>query len=177
MTMTGFETAQVTTPSDREVLVVRSFKAPRALVYRAYSEPALIQRWMLGPPDGDRPFGRWTMPVCEMDMRVGGQFRWRWLSEDGTQEFGFFGVFREVEPGVRTVHTETFDPGTLGGSMGGEAVITTTFDERDGITTVTTRMEYSSKEARDTAIATGMTDGMDYSFQGLDALLPSLAGG
>jgi uncharacterized protein YndB with AHSA1/START domain len=170
MTMTGFETTQVTTPSDREVLVVRSFKAPRALVYRAYSEPALIQRWMLGPPG-------WTMPVCEMDMRVGGAFRWRWLSEDGTQEFGFFGEFREVEPGVRTVHTETFDPGSMGGTMGGEAVITTTFEEVNGITTVTTRMDFGSKEARDTAIATGMTDGMEQSFQGLDALLVSLADG
>ncbi len=163
--MTVFEKAHVTTPSDREVQVVRSFRAPRALVFKAYSEPELIQRWMLGPPG-------WTMPVCEMDARVGGSYRWRWRSEDGTQEFGFFGVFREVDPGVRTVHTETFDPGSLGGSMGGgEAIITTTFEEHDGITTVTTLMDFGSKEARDTAVATGMTDGMEQSHQLLDKLL------
>lgn len=162
--MTVFEKAHVTSPSDHEVQVVRSFRAPRALVYRAYSEPALIQRWMLGPPG-------WTMPVCEMEMRVGGTFRWRWRSEDGTQEFGFFGDFREVEPGVRTVHTETFDPGSMGGSMGGPALITTTFVEHDGITTVTTLMDFGTKEARDAAVATGMTDGMEQSNQLLDKLL------
>lgn len=163
--MTVFEKAHVTTPSDREVQVVRSFRAPRALVYKAYSEPELIRRWMLGPPG-------WTMPVCEMDARVGGSYRWRWRSEDGTQEFGFFGTFREVDPGIRTVHSETFDPGSIGGSMGGgEAIITTTFEEHDGITTVTTLMDFGSKEARDTAVATGMTDGMEQSFQLLDALL------
>ncbi len=165
--MIVYEKAHVSTPSDQEVQVVRSFRAPRALVYRAYSEPELIQRWMLGPPG-------WTMPVCEMDARVGGAYRWRWRSEDGTQEFGFFGVFREVDPGVRTVHTETFDPGSLGGSMGGgEAIITTTFEEHDGITTVTTRMDFGSKEARDAAVATGMTDGMEQSHQLLDTLLAS----
>lgn len=165
--MIVYEKAHVSTPSDQEVQVVRSFRAPRALVYRAYSEPALIQRWMLGPPG-------WTMPVCEMDARVGGSYRWRWRSEDGTQEFGFFGVFREVDPGVRTVHTETFDPGSVGGSMGGgEAIITTTFEEHDGITTVTTLMDFGSKEARDAAVATGMTDGMEQSHQLLDSLLAS----
>jgi uncharacterized protein YndB with AHSA1/START domain len=166
--MTEFEKAQVTMPSDREVLVVRSFKAPRALVYRAYSEPALVQRWMLGPPG-------WTMPVCEMDVRVGGAFRWRWVSEDGTQEFGFFGVFREVEPGVRTVHTEAFDPGTTGQNMGDSpALITTTLTEAAGVTTVTTVMDFGSKAARDAAVATGMTDGMEQSYQLLDRLIESL---
>jgi uncharacterized protein YndB with AHSA1/START domain len=166
--MTEFEKAQVTMPSDREVLVVRSFNAPRALVYRAYSEPALVQRWMLGPPG-------WTMPVCEMDVRVGGAYRWRWRSEDGSQEFGFFGVFREVEPGVRTVHTEIFDAGTTGQNMGGgEAVITTTLTEEAGVTTVTTVMDFGSKAARDTAMATGMTDGMEQSYQLLDRLIESL---
>lgn len=163
--MTTFDKAEVTLPSDREVKVVRSFKAPRALVYRAYSEPALLKRWMLGPPG-------WTMPVCEMDVRVGGAYRWRWRSEDGAMEFGFFGVFREVEPGVRTVHVESYDPGNTGqGEPGGEAVITTTFDEADGITTVTTLMDFGSQATRDAAVATGMTDGMEQSYQLLDRLL------
>ena len=83
--------AQVTLPSDREVKVTRSFRAPQALVYRAYTEPELVRQWLLGPPG-------WSMPVCEMDVRVGGRYRWRWKSDEGAQEFGFAGTFREVEP-------------------------------------------------------------------------------
>ena len=86
-----------------------------------------------------------------MDLRVGGKFRWRWRSEDGTQEFGFFGEFREVEAPVRAVHTEIYDPGTVGGSMGGEALITLTLTESGGVTTATTRMDFGTKEARDGA--------------------------
>lgn len=163
--MKTFDKAEVTLPSDREVEVVRSFKAPRALVYRAYSEPELLKRWMTGYPG-------WTMPVCEMDVRVGGAYRWRWRSDDGATEFGFFGVFREVEPGVRTVHVESYDPGNTGhGESYGEAIITTTFIEEGGVTTVTTLMDFGSKAARDGAVATGMTDGMELSYQLMDRLL------
>ena len=110
--------AQVTTPSDREVKVARSFKAPRALVYRAYTEPKLLKRWLLGPPG-------WTLPVCEMDVRVGGKYRWQWRSDDGTQAFGFHGTFREVQPEARLVHSEAYDPGTMGGPYPGtEAIVT-----------------------------------------------------
>lgn len=165
--MTVFDKAQVTLPSDREVQVVRSFRAPRALVYRCYSEPELIRQWMLGPPG-------WTMPVCEMDVRVGGTYRWRWRSKDGATEFGFSGVFREVTPGLRTVHTETYDAGNTGaGESGGEALIATTFTEAAGMTTVTTLMDFGSKDVRDAAMATGMTDGMEQSYALLDKVLPT----
>jgi uncharacterized protein YndB with AHSA1/START domain len=164
MTMTAHQ-AEVTLPSDREVKITRSFNAPRDLVYRAFIEPALLKRWMLGPPG-------WTMPICEMDVRVGGKFRWQWRSEDGKQEFGFYGEFREVEPGVKIVHTESFDPGTMGGEhSGGEALITALFTESGGVTTVTTLMDFGSQEARDKAVATGMTGGMEQSYQLLDTLL------
>jgi uncharacterized protein YndB with AHSA1/START domain len=158
--------AQVTLPSDREVQVVRSFKAPRALVYRAYTEPALLQRWLLGPPG-------WSMPICEMDVRVGGRYRWRWRNEADGSEFGFAGTFRDVQPQARLVHTEAYDPGTVGFGYpdGGEALITITFTEADGATTVTSLMDFGSKEARDAAVATGMTDGMEQSYQLLDQLL------
>jgi uncharacterized protein YndB with AHSA1/START domain len=160
------EKAQVTLPSDREVQVIRSFKAPRALVFRAYTEPDLVRRWMLGPPG-------WSMPVCEMDVRVGGAYRWQWKSDTDNQEFGFFGTFREVDPPSKIVHTERFDPGTIGGSYptDAEAIITTRFTEENGITTVTTLMDFGSREARDNAIKTGMTDGMELSYQLLDKLL------
>jgi len=159
------EKAQVTLPSDREVQVARSFKAPRTLVYRAFTEPKLVRQWLLGPPG-------WTMPVCEMDVRVGGAYRWRWRSnEDGT-EFGFNGVFREVEQGKRLVHTESYDPGTTGQGMGDdEATITVTFTEDGGVTTVTSLMDFGSKESRDAAVATGMTDGMEQSYQLLERVL------
>jgi uncharacterized protein YndB with AHSA1/START domain len=159
------EKAQVTLPSDREVKVTRSFKAPRALVYRAYTEPELIRRWMLGPPG-------WSMPVCEMDVRVGGRFQWRWRSDDGANEFGFTGTYRELQPPSRIVHTEGYDPGTVGGDYPGEdAIVTVTFSEDSGVTTVTTLIDFGSKEARDGAVATGMTDGMEQSYQLLDRLL------
>ena len=159
------EKAQVTLPSDCEVHVARSFKAPKALVYRAYTEPQLVRRWMLGPPG-------WTMPVCEMDVRVGGNYRWRWRSDDNASEFGFSGTFREVHPASRVVHTEAYDPGTLGDGYPGEpAIVTVTFTEEGGVTTVTTLIDFRTKETRDAAMATGMTDGMEQSYQLLDGLL------
>ena len=160
--------AEVSLPSDREVKVVRSFKAPRGLVYRAYTEPELLRRWMLGPPG-------WTMPVCEMDVRVGGKYRWRWRSEGDGNEFGFTGVFREVEPPRKLVHTELYDPGDVGGDMGGEALIIVELTEKTGVTTVTSIMDFGSPEARDAAMATGMTDGMEASYQLLDALVLEVA--
>jgi uncharacterized protein YndB with AHSA1/START domain len=159
------EKAQVTLPSDREVRVTRSFKAARSLVFRAFTEPALVQRWMLGPPG-------WSMPVCEMDVRVGGAYRWRWRSDTDASEFGFAGTFREVTPPSRLVHTEAFDPGSLATTIAqGEALVSVTFAESGGITTVTTVIDFGSKEARDAAIATGMTDGMEQSYQKLDGVL------
>jgi uncharacterized protein YndB with AHSA1/START domain len=161
---TIFEKARVDLPSDHEVKVSRSFKAPRELVYKAYTTPSLAQRWMIGPPG-------WTMPVCEMDVRVGGKYRWRWRSETDGKEFGFHGTFREVDPPRRLAHMEYFDPGDVGGDMGNGALITVELTEANGITTVTTLMDFGTKEARDAAMSTGMTDGMEMSYQRLDEVL------
>ena len=166
----AIETAQVTLPSEREVQVARSFRAPKELVYRAYTEPQLVQRWLLGPPG-------WAMPVCEMDVRVGGKYRWRWRSDQDGNEFGFMGTFREVLPASRLVHTEAYDPGTVGdGYPDKEAIVTVSFTEDAGVTTVVTLVDFGSKEARDAAVATGMTEGMEQSYQLLDALLGDQAG-
>lgn len=157
--------AEASLPSDTEVLVKRSFDAPARLVWRAYMEPDLLRRWCTGYPG-------WSMPVCEMDMRVGGKYRWRWRSDENGQEFGFTGKVLEVVPLARIVHTQIFDPGDLGGSMGGEpSIITVTFHEANGITLVTTSMKFASKADRDAAYSTGMTDGMEYSYTKLDAVL------
>jgi uncharacterized protein YndB with AHSA1/START domain len=156
--------AQVSQPSDREVKVTREFKAPRELVYQAYTTPELVKRWLLGPPG-------WEMPVCEMDVRVGGTYRWRWRSTSDGKEFGFHGQFKEVRAPARLVHSEFFDPGDVGGDMGEGATITVEFSESNGITTMTSLMDFGNKRARDAAVATGMTGGMEQSYQLLDALL------
>ena len=105
--------AEASLPSDTEVLVKRSFDAPVKLVWRAYMEPDLMRRWCSGLPG-------WSMPVCEMDMRVGGKYRWRWRSDENGQEFGFTGEVLEVTPHAKIVHTQIFDAGDLGVSMGSE---------------------------------------------------------
>jgi uncharacterized protein YndB with AHSA1/START domain len=157
--------AEASLPSDTEVLVKRSFDAPVKLVWRAYMEPDLLRRWCSGMPG-------WSMPVCEMDMRVGGAYRWRWRSDEGGQEFGFTGEVLEVAPHAKIVHTQSFDAGDLGVSMGNEpSIITVTFQETNGITNVTTTIRYASKADRDAAFATGMTDGMEMSYKLLDGVL------
>ena len=153
----------VTLPNDRDVVVVRSFNAPRKLVFDAWTKPALLQRWLLGPPG-------WTMPVCEMDVRPGGKFTWRWRSDKNGREFGFTGEFREVVRPSCIVHSERYEPGDVGGEMG-EALVTSVFVENNGVTTQTMTIHYESKEVRDAAVKTGMTDGMEQSFQKLDELL------
>src|SRR5688572_17436492 len=155
---------EVTLPTDREVCVVRSFNAPRKLVWDAYTKPELVQKWMLGAPG-------WTMPVCEMDVRAGGSYRWRWRSLD-KKEMGFFGRFREVDPPNRIVYEESYDPGDVGGAMPSSepAIITLEFKEAGGVTTLTTTMLFASKEDRDGAVSSGMTDGMEMSYEHLDAL-------
>jgi uncharacterized protein YndB with AHSA1/START domain len=161
--MTTANKAVVTTPTDSQVKVVRTFKAPRELVYKAYTTPELVKRWLLGPG--------WAMPVCEMDVRVGGKFRWRWRNEADGKEFGFHGEYKEVNAPAKLVNTEYFDPGTMGGDMGEGCHVTTEFSEDKGITTLTTLMDYGTRRARDAAVATGMTDGMEQSYQQLDELL------
>jgi uncharacterized protein YndB with AHSA1/START domain len=153
----------VTLPNDRDVVVVRAFNAPRALVFDAWTTPKLVQRWLLGPPG-------WTMPVCEMDVRPGGKFKWRWRSDKNGREFGFSGEFREVVRPSRIVHVERYEPGDVGGEMG-EALVTSELTEKNGVTTQTMTIRYESKAVRDAALKTGMTDGMEMSFQKLDEVL------
>jgi uncharacterized protein YndB with AHSA1/START domain len=153
----------VTLPNDRDVVVVRTFNAPRSLVFDAWTRPELVQRWLLGPPG-------WTMPVCEMDVRPGGKYRWRWRSEKDGKEFGFTGEFREVVRPSRIVHVERYDPGDVGGEMG-EALVTTELSENDGVTTYKVTIRYESQAVRDAALKTGMTDGMEMSYEKLDELL------
>jgi len=171
MTTTINNKAQVSLPSDTEVRVTRDFKAPRKLVWQAHTEPELFQRWIGGYPG-------WSMPVCEMDVRPGGKYRWRWRSDEDGKEFGFHGDYREVDAPGEMVQTEYYDPGNFGGAMPNTPSITrTTFTEKNGVTTLVTLIAYGSKEARDAAISTGMTDGMETSYERLDKLLAEQKGG
>jgi uncharacterized protein YndB with AHSA1/START domain len=164
--------AEASLPSDTEVLVKRSFDSPVKLVWRAYMEPDLMRRWCSGLPG-------WSMPVCEMDMRVGGKYRWRWRSDENGQEFGFTGEVLEVVTHSRIVHTQIYDPGDLGDSMGSHdpdwiiepAIVTVTFQESGGITNMATSIKFASKADRDAAFSTGMTDGMEMSYKLLDGVL------
>lgn len=159
-----YKSTDVKKTSETTVEVRRSFNAKRDMVFMSFTSPELIKRWMLGPPG-------WEMPVCEMDLREGGKYRWRWRSKADKSEFGFFGVFQKVMAPQQLSQTQTFDPGTLGGDMGSECLISARFSEENGITTVTTEIKYQSKEDMEKALATGMTDGMEMSYQQLDAIL------
>ena len=154
-------TTTFTTPSDREVVATRLFDAPRELVWKAYTEPEHLRQWMLGPEG-------WTMPVCEVDLRPGGAYRYVWRKDDGT-ELTITGVHKEVEPPERLVATESW------GEDWPEALNTLVFDEEDGRTTLTVTVLYPSQEARDAALATGMTDGWSMGYERLDEVLRSMA--
>lgn len=136
------------TPSDREIHMSRVFDAPRALVFDAFTQPELVKRW-LGVHNG------WTLPVCEIDLKVGGSYRYLWQSPDG-MKMGMRGVYREIVPAERIVATEKFDESWYPG----EAVGTTTFVESAGKTTLTMAVMYESKEARDAVLKTPMEQGV-----------------
>jgi uncharacterized protein YndB with AHSA1/START domain len=158
-------TVSVTTPSDRQVVLTRTFDAPRQLVFDAHTKPELVRRWLLGPHG-------WTMPVCEIDLRVGGRYRYVWSGPDGAT-MGLGGVYREIEPPERIVSADLFDEDWTGGEAIGTIVLT----ERAGRTTLTQTILYSSKEARDGALATGMTDGLEAGYAMLDEVLASMPTG
>ena len=155
----------VDTPSDREVRVTRKFKAPARLVWDAHTKPELVRKWQYG-------FEGWSLPICEMDVRVGGAYRWRWRNDQDGNEMGFFGKYIEVTPFTKLVYDQHYDPGSLGVPMTSEpTIITTVFTKSGEFTTLTVTMLFASKEERDAAVATGMTDGMELSYERMDALL------
>jgi uncharacterized protein YndB with AHSA1/START domain len=142
-----------TTPSDTEVAMTRVFDAPRALVWEAWTNPEHVPHWLLGPEG-------WTMPVCEIDLRAGGEWHYVWRRSDGT-EMEMRGVYREVTPPERLVSTESW------GGDWPETVNTLVLSEEDGKTTITQTALYPSREARDAAMETGMTEGAAVSFDRL----------
>ena len=154
---------EITTPSAREIVMTRAFAAPGALVWEAYTRPEHLQRW-LGVHNG------WTFPVCEMDLRVGGSYRWVWRSPTG-YEMGMGGVYREIVSGSRTATTERFDNPWYEG----EAVDTVEFREQGGVTTLTMTVLYDSQAILDAVLQTPMESGVAAGFDNLERLLPTIA--
>jgi len=157
------ESFKLSTPTDREILIERDFNAPRDLVFEALTKPELVRRWLLGP-DG------WTMPVCEIDLRVGGAYRYVWHKESCNITMGMGGIFREVVRPKKLVATEKFDDAWYPG----EAVDTTVLEEKGEITNMKLTVLYESKEARDTATRSGMEHGMVAGYNRLEELLASM---
>jgi uncharacterized protein YndB with AHSA1/START domain len=146
-------TAQLSLPGDTDILVTREFDAPKHLVYRAYTTPELVKRWWGGR--------RGEVTVAEIDLRVGGRWRYVLAANEGF-EVAFNGVFREIVPNERLVNTEVYEA-----MPENEALVTVTFEEADGRTTMTMLTEMPSKESRDGLVESGMEGGLQ---EGLDLI-------
>jgi uncharacterized protein YndB with AHSA1/START domain len=155
---------EVTTPSETEIRMTRIFNAPRQLVFDAYTKPELLQQWM-GRHNGS------TMPVCEVDLRTGGQFRYVWKNPAGW-EMGMGGTFLEVTPPSRLVVSEKFDQPWYEGTCVG----TVEFIEKAGKTTLTITLRYDSKAVRDGVLKTPMAKGMEMGFAEMAKLIDTLKG-
>jgi uncharacterized protein YndB with AHSA1/START domain len=160
--MTNTGKLKVTTPTDREIAMTRVFDAPRCLVFDALTKPELVRQWLLGPPG-------WSMPVCEIDLKVGGAYRYLWRNANGT-EMGMRGVFREIVVPERLVTTENFDQPWYPG----DALTTNVLIEESGRTTLTLTVLYDSQKTRDAALKAPMEKGVAASYDRLEELLPSL---
>jgi len=151
---------KLTTRGDREIVITRAFDAPRKLVFDAFTRPELVKQWLLGP-DG------WSMPVCEIDLKVGGKYRYVWRRDKDGTEMGMGGVYREIVTPERIVATEKFDQSWYPGEAVGTSVLT----EQGGKTTLTQTILYESREARDGVLKSGMEKGVVASYDRLAKLL------
>jgi uncharacterized protein YndB with AHSA1/START domain len=160
--VTSTRTATVTLPADEQILITREFDAPRHLVYKAWTTPELVRRWWTA--------NRGEMTVAEIDLRVGGAWRYVMVTPDGF-EVAFHGEYREIVPNERIVSTEVYEA-----MPEGEALNTLTFAENEaGRTTVTLLVEHESKEHRDAHVNSGMEDGLQDALDLLEQVARSLA--
>ena len=160
MAVTSSGTAMVTLPTDEQILITREFDAPKHLVYKAWTTPELVKRWWNA--------NRGEVTIAEIDLRVGGAWRYVMVAEGGF-EVGFHGEYREIVPNERLVSTEVYE-----GMPEGEAVNTLTLTEVDGRTTLTILVQHTSKEHRDAHIDSGMEAGMQDAMDLLEEVASSL---
>jgi uncharacterized protein YndB with AHSA1/START domain len=158
--MTSSGTATVTLPTDEQILITREFDAPKYLVYKAWTTPELVRRWWSGR--------RGEVTICEIDLRVGGMWRYVMVA-DGGFEVAFHGDYREIVPNERIVSTEVYEA-----MPEGEALNTLTFTEVDGRTILAILVEHTSKEVRDAHINSGMEGGMQEAMDLLEQVAVSL---
>lgn len=142
------------TPSDCELVITRTFDAPRPLVWAAFTDPKHVPNWQTGP-------GGFTMPVCEIDLRPGGTWHYVWRNAKG-REFSVTGTYREVDPPKQLAFVTTIN--------GQEQTTTMTFSEENGRTTVRNSMRFPSKEIRDQAVPMAKV-GTDMNYTHLDEYL------
>jgi uncharacterized protein YndB with AHSA1/START domain len=159
-TMATKGTAKVTLPTDEQILITREFDAPKHLVYRAWTTPELVRRWWAGTMG--------EMTIAEMDVRVGGAWRWVMIATEG-MEVAFHGEYREIVPDERIVSTEVYE-----GFPDGESLNTMSLTESDGRTTMSILVQHSCKEHRDGHINSGMEGGMQISMDCLEEVAVSL---
>jgi uncharacterized protein YndB with AHSA1/START domain len=159
-------TATVTLPTDEQILITREFDAPKHLVWQAFTTPELVKRWWSAK--------RGEMTIAEIDLRVGGKWRYVMVTDDGL-EVGFHGEYREIVPGERIVSTETFEgvPPEVS-EEDATTVNTASFEEADGRTTLTILVQAPTKETRDAIIASGMEDGLQDALDLLEEVAVSL---
>lgn len=157
-------TLSVITPSDREIVMVREFDAPRRLVWDAMTKPELISRWIYAP-------NGWQMTTCEGGLNVGDPFRWAWHDADGKPAMTIWGVNLEVVPQQRVVHTENMEFGD--GISLGQLVATIELTGDGATTTLRMTLLFPSREARDGAMASGMERGVAAGYENLDKVLRS----
>ena len=155
------EETQVSMPSDREIVVTRDFAAPKALVFDAFTKPEHVKRWQVCP--------QLTMPVCEIDLREGGKWRWV-LREEGGREHATSGQFERVARPDEVVFTSRYEP-----VPGSDHVVTLTFEERADKTRLTQRFVHTSQENRDAHLQSGIASGLEGNHERLDAVLESLS--
>jgi uncharacterized protein YndB with AHSA1/START domain len=158
--MTTSGSAKVTLPTDEQILITREFDAPRHLVYKAYTTPELVRRWWSA--------GHGEMTVADIDLRVGGKWRYVMIANQGF-EVGFHGEYREIVPDERIVSTEVYE-----GMPEGEALNTLTLAEEDGRTTMSILVQHSCKEHRDAHINSGMESGLQAALDLLEQVVISL---
>jgi uncharacterized protein YndB with AHSA1/START domain len=161
MAATSSRSAKVTLPTDNQILITREFDAPKHLVYEAYTTPALVRRWWHAK--------RGEVTVCEIDLRVGGKWRYAMRTQDGT-EVAFHGEYREIVPNERIVSTEIYE-----GYPDAEAVDTLTLTELNGRTTLTILVQHACKEDRDAHIESGMEAGLQDALDLMEQVAISLS--
>lgn len=156
--------AQIKLDADRSVLIERGFDAPRHVIWQAFTDGAILSRWLLGPPG-------WEMEDCQITLQPGGGYRWRWRHAQTGQVFGFNGTYSVVETGARLIDKQTFDQGDHALASREITKNTVLFTDEGAGARVSTTVRYPDATTRDMVVAQGLCDGMEASYKRLDQML------